>query len=106
MSALTERKKKEIESLFLKMKQKTYKKVMLYVTCNIQGVNQEPIIVDRILKTINNMNAIESASYDYGTNTITVTANWKDYEISQMIESIKAIPNVLDIKAYILNPLF
>jgi hypothetical protein len=37
MSALTEKKKKEIESLYLKMKQKAYRKVMLYVTLPTQA---------------------------------------------------------------------
>ena len=57
-----------------------------------------PVIADQIIKTINNMTDTESASYNYGTNIITVTANWKDYEVPLKIKSIKEIPNVLDIK--------
>jgi hypothetical protein len=79
---------------------------MLYVMCNIQNIDDGPVITDHIIKTINNMTDTESASYTYGTNIITVTANWKDYEVPLKIKSIKEIPNVLDVKAYLLNPLF
>lgn len=106
MSSFTERKKREIENLYLKMKQKAYKKVMLYVICNIPTLHDEAVITDRVLKFIYKMKDIEFASYAQGTNTITVTANWKDYEVLQKIKSIKELPDVLDIKAYILNPLF
>ncbi len=74
--------------------------------CNIQNIDDGHVITDQIIKTINNMTDTESASYTYGTNIITVTANWKDYEVPLKIKSIKEIPNVLDVKAYILNPLF
>jgi 5,10-methylene-tetrahydrofolate dehydrogenase/methenyl tetrahydrofolate cyclohydrolase len=104
MSALTEKKKKEIESLYLKMKQKACRKVMLYVT--LRPLDNEYVIADRILKFINKMNEIESTSYTPGTYVMTVTANWKEYEVQQKIKSIKDLPEVSDIKAYILNPLF
>jgi nitrate reductase NapAB chaperone NapD len=106
MSSLTEKKKREIENLYLKMKQKSCKKIMLYVKCNIQTVDLGPVVVEHILKAINKMSDIEAASYTYGTNIVTVTANWKDYEVNQKIKYIKQIPNVLDVEAYILNPLF
>jgi hypothetical protein len=101
MSSLTEKRKREIESLYLKMKQETYKKVMLYVICNIQSEH----IMSDILKSINKLNDIESSSVPYGTNTITVIADWKEFEVPQKIKYILGIPNVLDVKAYILDPI-
>ena len=52
MSSLTEKKKREIENLYLKMKQKSCKKIMLYVKCNIQTVDLEPVVAEHILKAI------------------------------------------------------
>jgi hypothetical protein len=72
MSSLTERRKREIEDQYIKMRKDAQKKLLLYVICNINNINEGQNIAQKILKDIYKIGGIESASYTYGTNTITV----------------------------------
>jgi len=58
-----------------------------------------PIITQHILKEYQ-LHGIESASFAYGTNTITVIAKWNE-SISQIVEKIKRMPWVLDVSGRI-----
>ncbi len=58
------------------------------------------------MKSIKIMNGIESFSYSYGTNVITVVALWEEIEANSKVEAIKKIDKVIDVKAKILSPLF
>jgi hypothetical protein len=105
MSSLTDKKKREIEEQYAKMKQEAERKVLLNVICDIRNINEGSIISQRILKEIYKIHGIESASYTYGTNVITVIAKWND-PISYIIEKIKKLPLVLDVSGKALSPLF
>jgi hypothetical protein len=72
MSSLTERRKREIEDQYIKMRKDAQNKLLLYVICNINNINEGQNIAQKILKDIYKIGGIESASYTYGTNTITV----------------------------------
>jgi hypothetical protein len=104
MSSLTEKRKREIEEQYAKMKREAERKVLLKVICDIKNINDGPIISQRILKDIYKIHGVESASYAYGTNTITVIAKWN--ELSYIIEKIKKLPLVLDVSGKALSPLF
>lgn len=104
MSSLTEKRKREIEEQIAKMKQQAERKVLLNVVCDIRNINDAPIITQRILK-VSRLHGIESASFIYGTNTITVIAKWSE-SISQIVEKIKRMPWVSDVSGRILSPLF
>jgi hypothetical protein len=101
MSSLTEKRKQEIEEQFAKMKREAERKVLLNVTCDIKDI---PIISQRILKDIYKIYGVESASYTYGTNIITVIAKWN--EKSYIVENIKKLPLVLGVSGKALSPLF
>jgi hypothetical protein len=104
VSSLTEKRKREIEEQFAKMKREAERKVLLNVTCDIKDINDGPIISQRILKDIYKIYGVESASYTYGTNIITVIAKWN--EISYIVEKIKKLPLVLGVSGKALSPLF
>jgi hypothetical protein len=70
MSALTEKRKREIEEQYAEMRKKAEKKLLLYVICNIDNVDEGQSIAQQVLKDIYKIEGIESASYTYGTNTI------------------------------------
>lgn len=105
MSSLTEKRKREIEEQIAKMKQQAERKVLLNVVCDIRNINDAPSITQRILKEIYKLHGIESASFIYGTNTITVIAKWSE-SISQIVEKITRMPWVSDVSGRILSPLF
>ena len=104
MSSLTEKRKLEIDEEYAKMKREAERKALLNVICDIKQINDGPIISQRILKDIYKIYGVQSASYIYGTNTITVIAKWN--EASYIVEKIKRLPLVLDVKGKALSPLF
>jgi hypothetical protein len=104
MSALTDRKKREIDEQLAKMKREAEKKALLNVICDIKNINDGPIISQRILKDIYKIYSVESASFIYGTDTVTVLAKWN--EALHIIEKIKKLPQVLDVKGRALYPLW
>jgi hypothetical protein len=106
LSALTERRKREIEHLYNELKKKSQSKVLLYVICDIADMNSASSIVEEVMKSIKIMNGIESVSYSYGTNVITVVALWNEIEANSKVDAIKKIDKVIDVKAKILSPLF
>jgi len=104
MSALTDRRKREIDEQLAKIKREAEKKALLKVICDIKNINDGPIITQRILKDIYKIHGVESASYIYGTDTITVLAKWN--EAPYIIEKIEKLPLVLDVKGRALFPLW
>lgn len=89
---------------YAKMKRERERKVLLNVICDIQNINDGPIISQRILKDIYKIYGVESASYIYGTDTITVIAKWEEMPV--IVDKIKNIPLVRNITGKKLSPLF
>jgi hypothetical protein len=100
MSALTDRKKREIDEQLAKIKREAEKKALLNVICNIKNINDS----QRILKDIYKIYGVESASFIYGTNIITVLTKWD--EASDIIEKIKKLPLVQQVNGRALFPLW
>ena len=104
MSALTDRKRREIDEQLAKIKREAEKKALLNIICDIKNINDGPTISQRILNDIYKIYGVESASYIYGTDTITVLAKWN--EALNIIEKIKKFQQVLDVKGRALYPLW
>jgi len=75
MSALTPKKKREIEMLYRKMKEKP-SKVFLIVFIDEKMLRNEPTILRVILNLIKRTEGIRSLNHSVGTNAITATAQW------------------------------
>jgi hypothetical protein len=106
MSALTERRKREIETQFREMKEKRAYKVFLYVFCDTQSLEDTLSIPQVVMDSITRKKGIESISYIDGSNFITVLAQWQDYEVNYKIKEIRKIRHVSGVRAEILAPLF
>jgi hypothetical protein len=110
MSALTERKKREIEMLYRKLKEKP-SKVFLNIFVNID-ISNNPHIIKQILNFITNMEGVEFSNYTQGTNNFTATAQWKESDAQLNVEKLKRIllelanapPEMVKIQAKILYP--
>jgi hypothetical protein len=106
MSALTERKKREIETQFRKMKARRAYKVFLYVLCDTKTLRDTFTIPQMIMDSTKRKKGVESIYYTNGTNVITVLAQWEDFEISGKIMEIKSIRHVTGVRTELLAPLF
>ena len=106
MSALTENNKKEIEEQYRKWKEKREKKVLLTIFFNLPSLKDGPDISFRIIKSIYESKKIESATYNPGTNVVTIIAKWDEPEIPSKIDKIRSNPEVYDVNVKILTPLF
>jgi hypothetical protein len=104
MAALTERKKREIEMLYRKMKEKP-SKVFLNVSLNESFFSEEPTLPKHILNFIQHMEGIESSVYSVGSNNITATAQWTETEAKYRVEDLRKTHGVKSVQAKILYPL-
>ncbi|HKG90151.1 MAG TPA: hypothetical protein VKA95_17690 [Nitrososphaeraceae archaeon] len=106
MSALTERKKREIETQYREMMAKRGYRVFLTVFCDVKSLEDTFTIPQKIMDSIRKMKGVESVSYTDASNVITVMAQWKESEVNSKIREIQEIPKVVNVTAKILRPLF
>ena len=97
---------REIETQYQDMMAKRARKVFLTVFCKIRSLEDTLTIPQMIIDSIRKMKGIESVSYSNGTNVITVIAQWEEFEVNYKIRQIKKIPNIKNVTAEILSPLF
>ena len=96
MSALTERKKKEIDMLYRKMKAKR-SKVFLNILIN-SNVKISRRIGERITKSIYRLGDVQYSSYSLGTNNFTAEAQWNESDAVGKVDLLKImIARLLDV---------
>ena len=103
MSSLTERRKREIEMLFRRMKERP-SKVFLSVFLDDNFFNEDPTLPRHISQLINQMDGVESYNYTEGTNHITATAQWTESETQYRVEYLRKTRGIKYVQAKILYP--
>jgi hypothetical protein len=102
VSALTEKKKKEIEMLYRKMKEKP-SRVLLNVFTDISKPNEVQAISKRVLNSLGRMRGIKYCGYTKGTNHISAMAQWTESEAKFIVAELKKDPGVANLQAQILE---
>jgi hypothetical protein len=87
MSALTEKKKREIETLYRKLKEKP-SKVFLNILIGAD-ISNNPRIIKRILNLIWSMGDVEYSTYTEGTNNFTATTFWKESDATNNVQTLR-----------------
>ena len=101
MSALTERKKREIEMLYRKMKEKP-SRVFLSIFLDESILNQSTLhtYISELMKRME----VESYTYTENTNHLTATARWTESEAQYKVEDLRNTPGIKHVQANILYP--
>jgi nitrate reductase NapAB chaperone NapD len=97
---------KEIDDQIRELKENRVPKVFLTVFCDVRNQEDALIIPQKIMDSIYKMKGVESVSYTENSNVISVMALWNESEVSDKVEEIKSIPNVVNVTASILRPRF
>jgi hypothetical protein len=106
MSALTPKKMKEIDDQIRELKEKRAPKVSLTIFCDIEDQEDAVTIAQKIMDSVFKMKGVESVSYTGNSNVISAMALWSESEVGDRVKEIKSIPNMTQVGAEILAPLF
>jgi uncharacterized membrane-anchored protein len=101
MSSLTEKKKREIEMLYRKMKEKP-SKVFLSIFLD-ESILNEPALHTYISQLMKRMR-IESYTHSEGTNHLTATAQWTESDAQYKVEDLRNTRGIKYVQAKILYP--
>ena len=101
MSALTERRKREIMEQYQRMR--VPRRFILSIIYDTSNINEIPSIERNIMDAINRMPDIESYTPYHGENIIAVTARWTESEKELRVEELGRIPGVMNVQARIIE---
>jgi hypothetical protein len=101
MSALTERRKREIMELY--QRRIVPRRIFLNIIYDISDINRVTIIERDILDSLERMTGIESYTPYQGRNIIAVTAQWTEDEAESRVAELMRIAGVLDVKAKVIE---
>lgn len=103
MSALTDRRKREIEMLYRKMKEEP-SKVFLNVFIDDVVLNEDPTLPAYVYELFKQMGGLKSYNYTEGSNHITATVLWTESEAKYRVEDLRNTRGIKNVQAWILYP--
>lgn len=103
MSSLTDRRKKEIEMLYRRMKKRP-SKVLLNIFLDDNFFSQDPTLPKYISQLLKQKEGVESYIYTEGSNNITATARWTESEAQYRVDDLRETRGIKSVQAKILYP--